>query len=1349
MAGKQLVADSKVFFRHPKKSWDQGKVVSCEEGRGGLLRYVVQDHRGEEHEDLLAFDVHKMVEGIELAKPDDLLTLSELHVAVLLSVLRNRFNDDNIYTNIGNLIIAVNPFKFTIPWYKREASAEYIELGWEGAPLNRQPHLRPHSWAVANKSYWDMKRHGNQTILISGESGAGKTEGAKIIVSYLGDLVLKLLVNDLNASQEEQSRVSAIKEKLDKASPILEAFGNAKTSRNDNSSRFGKFMKIQFDERGVLIGMNVTPYLLEKSRVVQAGDDERLYHSFYQLVRAAEKDPALKAKYTLKSAKDYPHLALGGSLNVRNVDDAADFAEVMHAMDAVGFNEEEKDACWRVVAACLHLSAVEFGEESRGGDANVKDMEPLANAAEILQVDAETMKKCLITKKLYVMKQPIISKLTKRQADDTRNSMSMFLYEEVFLWMVQKINEVVAQNTESKWIGLLDIFGFENFTKNSFEQLCINLANERLQKHYNTYVYEKDLEECLAEGIRNASDGVVINDNQPCLDLMLGKRNSITSALNDIVKTSHGDPKDDTKFLEKLTEMYGDRKNTKDAKVDATGQKIVKRVKPEDFFEFDARRPKQFSIHHYAGKVDYDIAGFVAKNINLLPEEIPVMFRESKNDLIKSLMPPPPDPNEKKGAKKESIFAKFKTSLNDLLEAIESTTPNWVRCIRPNPEKVPAKFDAPSVLDQLTCSGVVETVKTRQQGFCYRLPFDDFLQRYGVLAGRRDLDKKNKPAPGDKSNAVLKTSRLDSKDAQVGKTKVFMKLKAFQHLEEQREKRLLKSATLVQSYLRWHASAVRVLDRRWDIARARLQQWVKFVTVRDAMIKVHYKKVLGKIMAEQKVTREVHVAEETTARADKVKEEVKERKDLKAQQQREIAPLWEAMIRHAQDVETEQRVVVLQEEGDCWEVIMAIAAEHRAGCKGREIERKKREKAERKAARWKMEFQEETERGSVAGMEDTDRDAIRQEWAPVYKKLKSLATRIAKLMQQRSDKLAQLAIELNEEKKRAKRDAKKTLREEATLWTAFEGRQRAEREQAWHKGSVQWAGSTKPTESEYCLAEQYGDPGPPCPTFDRLVDRQNRKMQRAAAVTAADPFLQTKHAQSRCEGVGASDPGFPPPRSSTAVTTAQSILASYVPAPSAAFETPAASLTDSAYAWMDNASGDDVAEVCGHEGAEDDIPEPWMCHATERGAASAARTASASPDYWHDPSSVDAHGVPCAYPRTTPAPTPAYAPPDGYPPAEGPVPSSSFFSADTTAVLAHLGERQRQQHRFYRAGVPSTILTDPQVAHVESYTEYTSHWRQSYHAHVQQQHEAERMAAMVKAHKDSKKRAKRLAALPL
>ena len=715
---KPLSEGTRVFFRHqqdPEKSWEQGTVAEVEETAKGL-KYTVKDVHLEHIENIPGYDVHRLLDGIDLVKPDDLLQLSELHVAVLLSVLKNRFRDDNIYTHIGNLIIALNPFKWTIEHYQPEQSAAYIREGWQGAPLSRTT-LRPHSWAVANKSYWDMVSHGNQSILISGESGAGKTEGAKIILRYFGDLCTTLLRNE-DAGDEAITAITSINDKLQQSSPILESFGNAKTTRNDNSSRFGKFMKIQFNAKGILVGMHNTPYLLEKSRVVQCGADERLYHAFYQLAIGASAEQ--KERYMLDAASSYPMLQMGGCLSIPKVNDTDDFNEVLSAMKTVGFTEDESDSCWKVIAACLHLSKVEFENNEKDASVISSGAEYIERAAKMLSIDPASLQTSLLTMTRSMGKDVVRKPMNMLQSRDTRNSLSIFLYEKMFLWIVNKINDVVSQpSQEAHWIGLLDIFGFENFRVNSFEQLCINLANERLQKHYNTYVYDKDLQECQQEGIQQAHKGVAVNDNQACLDLIMAGKNSVYSLLDDVCKsTQTGDAADDRKFLDSMIERFGGEQNKeKGSKRNAEGQVIVKREKASDYFEYDPRRPGQFSIWHYAGKVSYNIDGFVGKNIDLLSEEIKSLCRTTTDAVVKQLMPRAPLPGEKQ--RKTTVSSTFKASLNELIDTIQSTEPNWVRCIRPNPQKVQDVFHSPSVLDQLTCSGVVETVKTRQQGYWY------------------------------------------------------------------------------------------------------------------------------------------------------------------------------------------------------------------------------------------------------------------------------------------------------------------------------------------------------------------------------------------------------------------------------------------------------------------------------------------------------------------------------------------------------------------------------------------------------------------------------------------------------
>eukprot|EP00755_Sulcionema_specki_P032642 Sspe_Gene.99187::Locus_72610_Transcript_1_1_Confidence_1.000_Length_3508::g.99187::m.99187/K10357/MYO5; myosin V len=1022
MASKPVPTDTRVFYRHPDRSWETGLVLSSREVKGAYV-YAVQAEPpyDDVQENVPSYNVHRIQPGIEEAKPDDLLQLSELHVAVLLSVIRNRFKEDNIYTFIGPLIIAVNPFKWTIPWYKPEGGIDYIKEGWDGAPLSRTS-LRPHSWAVANKSYWDMvKGYGNQSILISGESGAGKTEGCKIILRYLGDLCV-CLKEKTGGTEEEKKAIYMVNEKLQSSSPILEAFGNAKTTRNDNSSRFGKFMKMQFDSKGILVGMYITPYLLEKSRVVMASKGERLYHSFYQLVQGAA--PEQRERYRLKDLRHYKSLDCGGSATIKGVDDATDFKEVVHAMDTIGFSDAEKDSCWRVVAAVLHLSTVEFTEDDKGRaqiDSNGRTA--VEAAAAMLCVPPDVLERVLLFKTIVVRKEVSRSPNSKIQANDTRNSLSTLIYEKLFLWMVEKINGAISHPNEVHWIGLLDIFGFENFEKNSFEQLCINLANERLQRHYNAYVYEKDLAECKQEGIKNPSEGASFNDNQACLDLMMVRRTGILALLDEACMTGRGEASDNKKFLDRCIEVHGGEQRDKGVKRSADGQVVVKREKPGDYFEYDPRKPGCFAIHHYAGKVAYDVSEFVPKNKDLVSKEILDMVRSSENELIAGLVPP-----ESADPKKKTVSTTFKESLTELLAMIEQTTPNWVRCIRPNPQKVADKFDAVSVLDQLTCSGVVETVKQRQQGFCYRIRFDDFFSRYSILGD------KSLRAMKDKCQSVLTKQKIDKKDAQAGQTKMFLSVKAFQLIEELREQRIVHQVVAVQSAIRYRASAVYVLDRKWEVMGQWLQRWLRFIQKRDNLIKEHYAKVKAEMFRRHRSEREELHRAMLIAREKYEGEEAAERAKAKEEEKREIAPLWEAVIRKVQEVEQRMRKQTVHDEHQAFALFYPMYEKSSEDAKRCEKERKEREKQERMRQRRELADRETGHREKVKAQETEKREKIAAQWRPINDTIQKVASRIRYLNDRRDRKLRHLQRLLEAERTQLRRKVKVTVREERVLW---------------------------------------------------------------------------------------------------------------------------------------------------------------------------------------------------------------------------------------------------------------------------------------------------------------------------
>ena len=391
---------------------------------------------------------------------NDLLLLTILHDATLLRCLKLRYYKDVVYTKIGAIVVALNPFNYKIPHYMETAMPSYLE---EGSVIKKN---LPHSWSVANDTYWEMiNNQQNQCVLVSGESGAGKTEAAKIVMKYLS------AVSCLKGGDEQKAAAHQVGVKIINASPILEAFGNAKTVRNPNSSRFGKFSKVKFDQQGFLVGNGVTKYLLEKSRIITASPNERVYHAFYLCAKGKHS-----SSFGLSAPSAYRSLNSGGCLDIEDVDDGDDYAECLNAMDAVGIAAGDQTAIWRLVAGLLHFGNVAF--EASGADASqvaTSSNKELDLAISSFMVDKAVMYKELLTVTRHLNGENITSTLTKPAASDGRDALLKVTYDGIFTWLVNKINETTDTSADrvGNWIGLLDIFGFEDFEYNSFEQVCV------------------------------------------------------------------------------------------------------------------------------------------------------------------------------------------------------------------------------------------------------------------------------------------------------------------------------------------------------------------------------------------------------------------------------------------------------------------------------------------------------------------------------------------------------------------------------------------------------------------------------------------------------------------------------------------------------------------------------------------------------------------------------------------------------------------------------------------------------------------------------------------------------------
>eukprot|EP01006_Ploeotia_vitrea_P036082 TRINITY_DN65964_c1_g2_i2.p1 TRINITY_DN65964_c1_g2~~TRINITY_DN65964_c1_g2_i2.p1 ORF type:complete len:1205 (+),score=238.85 TRINITY_DN65964_c1_g2_i2:390-3617(+) len=600
---------------------------------------------------------------------------------------------------------------------------------------------KPHSWSVAHNTYYEMlKRKQNQCVLVSGESGAGKTEAVKIVMKYLG------AVSSLTGTEAQKQGSADTGRKLMMASPILEGFGNAKTVRNDNSSRFGKFVKVQFDKDGYMKGAHTTKYLLEKSRIVTASEGERCYHAFYLLSQGADAK-----KYGINQPSEYRFINSGNCIKIDGVDDGADYQECLTAMTGVGMTEEEKDAVWATVAGVMNLLTLNFqpdGEYSKidGGTSKYLD-----KAVELWQIDGAVLGKELISTTREARGDVFTKNHTVPQAVDSRDALCKATYDELFGWLVEKLNTTTAVESSEFFIGLLDIFGFEHFQLNSFEQLCINLANETLQHHYNTYIFNKDMDECRAEGV----DVTMIEfpDNTPCLKLITDKMGIIAL----------------------LDEQCALGKGTDEAFL----ADVVNNHAKHPFFEKKTLAKTSFIIKHYAGDVSYEVAHFLEKNKDTLKDDMKLIMRASKSPFIAGLLP---EPVEKSG-KKITVGGFFKAQLFSLMDIINSTNPHWIRCIKPHPAKKPLMWHGVSVFNQLSSSGVIGTVKVRKAGFPIRIYHDDFIKRFRML----------KPGPIDEPkhkceeicNETLKATEFFSrKFFQVGSARVFLKNEAYFALED-------------------------------------------------------------------------------------------------------------------------------------------------------------------------------------------------------------------------------------------------------------------------------------------------------------------------------------------------------------------------------------------------------------------------------------------------------------------------------------------------------------------------------------------------------------------------------------
>uniref|UniRef100_A0A667FYN0 Myosin IE n=1 Tax=Lynx canadensis TaxID=61383 RepID=A0A667FYN0_LYNCA len=742
-----------------------------------------------------AYRYHWQSHNVKHSGVDDMVLLSKITENAIVENLKKRYMDDYIFTYIGSVLISVNPFK-QMPYFGEKE----IEM-YQGAAQYENP---PHIYALADNMYRNMIiDRENQCVIISGESGAGKTVAAKYIMSYISRV------------SGGGPKVQHVKDIILQSNPLLEAFGNAKTVRNNNSSRFGKYFEIQFSPGGEPDGGKISNFLLEKSRVVMRNPGERSFHIFYQLIEGASEDQ--KHSLGITSMDYYCYLNLSGSYQVDDIDDKREFQETLHAMNVIGIFAEEQTLVLQIVAGVLHLGNISFKEV--GNYAAVESEEFLAFPAYLLGINQDRLKEKLTSRQMDSKwggkSESIHVTLNVEQACYTRDALAKALHARVFDFLVDSINKAMEKDHEEYNIGVLDIYGFEIFQKNGFEQFCINFVNEKLQQIFIELTLKAEQEEYVQEGIRWTP--IEYFNNKIVCDLIENKVNppGIMSILDDVCATMHavGEGADQT-LLQKLQMQIGNH---------------------EHFNSWN----QGFIIHHYAGKVSYDMDGFCERNRDVLFMDLIELMQSSELPFIKSLFPENLQADKK--GRPTTAGSKIKKQANDLVSTLMKCTPHYIRCIKPNETKKPRDWEESSprniciegpvylregrseasvqdlplgfrdtvllrngrvltvdrVKHQVEYLGLKENIRVRRAGYAYRRIFQKFLQRYAILT------KATWPSwRGDEKQGVLhllQSVNMDSDQFQLGRSKVFIKApESLFLLEEMRERKYDGYARVIQ-----------------------------------------------------------------------------------------------------------------------------------------------------------------------------------------------------------------------------------------------------------------------------------------------------------------------------------------------------------------------------------------------------------------------------------------------------------------------------------------------------------------------------------------------------------------------
>uniref|UniRef100_A0A8B9K3D7 Myosin-9 n=1 Tax=Astyanax mexicanus TaxID=7994 RepID=A0A8B9K3D7_ASTMX len=806
-ADKYLYVDRTVV-NNPlaQADWASKKLVWVPSERLGFEAGSVKEEHGDEVMVELADsgkkvrvnkdDIQKM-NPPKFNKVEDMAELTCLNEASVLHNLKERYYSGLIYTYSGLFCVVINPYK-NLPIY----SEEIVDM-YKGKKRHEMP---PHIYAITDTAYRSMMQdREDQSILCTGESGAGKTENTKKVIQYLAHVA---------SSHKTKKDQGELEKQLLQANPILEAFGNAKTVKNDNSSRFGKFIRINFDVNGYIVGANIETYLLEKSRAIRQAREERTFHVFYYMLTGA--GDKLRSELCLESYSKYRFLS-NGNVTIPGQQDKDMFTDTLEAMRIMGFPEEEQIGLLRVVSSVLQLGNISFKKERHSDQASMPDDTAAQKVCHLMGMNVTDFTRAILTPRIKVGRDYVQKAQTQEQAEFAIEALAKATYERMFRWLVMRINKALDKTKRqgASFIGILDIAGFEIFELNSFEQLCINYTNEKLQQLFNHTMFILEQEEYQREGIEWSFIDFGL-DLQPCIDLI--EKPASPPGILALLDEECWFPKaTDKSFVEKVLQEQG------------THPKFFKPKKLKD--EAD------FCIIHYAGKVDYKADEWLMKNMDPLNDNVATLLNQSTDKFVSELwkdvdrivgLDKVAGMSELPGAFKtrkgmfRTVGQLYKEQLSKLMATLRNTNPNFVRCIIPNHEKKAGKLDPHLVLDQLRCNGVLEGIRICRQGFPNRIVFQEFRQRYEILTP----NSIPKGFMDGKQACVLmiKALELDPNLYRIGQSKVFFRAGVLAHLEEERDMKITDVIISFQAWCRGYVARKAFAKRQQQLTAMKVIQ---------------------------------------------------------------------------------------------------------------------------------------------------------------------------------------------------------------------------------------------------------------------------------------------------------------------------------------------------------------------------------------------------------------------------------------------------------------------------------------------------------------------------------------------